>query len=412
MDPLSALRDFTVRGELDKIVRVGDEFRFGSDYTFPCSVETAYRSKQGNLYTLETLLYYVRNHHVKHTEYLQNARTQRIPTVTLPDRKPLLEYLQGKVASNDAIELFVPQNPKFPDSVTGDVEEYRPEDPTLIGIRAASDEDEDENARIKASENVDYMSMIRSLERPLKDREALLECRNRDFYSVLVASTRREEERQRMESHQRKDGLVAKSRLMGAEERGLGFWKDGDELGFDSTPKPKMHLKGSKIGEGVPIILVPSASQTLITVYNVKEFLEDGVFIPSDVKVKQMKGPKPDCVTVQKKFSRDRVVTAYEVRDKPSALKAEDWERVVAVFVLGKEWQFKDWPFKDHVEIFNKIIGFYMRFEDDSIESAKNVKQWNVKIISISKNKRHQDRAAALEVWDRLEEFVRSRSRA
>jgi hypothetical protein len=26
----------------------------------------------------------------------------------------------------------------------------------------------------------------------------------------------------------------------------------------------------------------------------------------------------------------------------------------VAVFVLGKEWQFKDWPFKDHVEIFNK----------------------------------------------------------
>lgn len=30
--------------------------------------------------------------------------------------------------------------------------------------------------------------------------------------------------------------------------------------------------------------------------------------------------------------------------------------------------------------------------------------------LQISKNKRHQDRAAALEVWDRLEEFVRSRS--
>ncbi|CBI26279.3 unnamed protein product, partial [Vitis vinifera] len=310
MDPLSALRDFTVRGELDKIVRVGDEFRFGSDYTFPCSAETAYRSKQGNLYTLETLVYYVKNHHIKHTEYLQSARTQRIPAVTLPDRKPLLEYLQGKVASTDAIEF----------------------DPT------------------------------------------------------------REEERHRLESHQRKDGL------------------DGDELGYDGTPKPKMLLNRSKIGEGVPIILVPSAFQTLITIYNVKEFLEDGVFIPTDVKAKQMKGAKPDCVTVQKKFSRDRVVMAYEVRDKPSALKTEDWDRVVAVFVLGKEWQFKDWPFKDHVEIFNKIIGFYMRFEDDSVESAKIVKQWNVKIISISKNKRHQDRAAALEVWDRLEEFVRSRS--
>lgn len=196
------------------------------------------------------------------------------------------------------------------------------------------------------------MSMIRAVERPLKDREAILECRNRDFYSFLVNATKREEERQRLESQQRKDGLVAKSRLMGAEERGLGY---GDDLRFnDSAMKPNLNLKGGKIGEGVPIILVPSAFQTLITIYNVKEFLEDGVFIPTDVKVKQMKGPKPECVTVQKKFSRDRVVAAYEVRDKPSALKPEDWDCVVAVFVLGKEWQFKDWPFKDHVEIFNK----------------------------------------------------------
>lgn len=30
------------------------------------------------------------------------------------------------------------------------------------------------------------------------------------------------------------------------------------------------------------------------------------------------------------------------------------------------------------------VIGFFMRFEDDSVESAKNVKQWNVKIISVS----------------------------
>ena len=30
------------------------------------------------------------------------------------------------------------------------------------------------------------------------------------------------------------------------------------------------------------------------------------------------------------------------------------------------------------------VKGFFMRFEDDSIESAKIVKQWNVKIISVS----------------------------
>ncbi|OWM74295.1 hypothetical protein CDL15_Pgr008609 [Punica granatum] len=445
MDPLSALRDFTIRGELDKIVRFGDEFRFGSDYAFPCTAETAYRSKQGNLYTLETLVFYVKNHQLKHTEYIQSARTQQIPSVTFIDRKPLLEYLQGKVDTTDAIELFPSAPTPAPAPAAADdvsMPEAAPTDSRVVDEPPV----------------VDFMSMIRAVERPLKDREALLECRNRDFYSVLINSTKheeerqrlesqqrkdglvaksrlmgaeergvinstkREEERQRLESQQRKDGLVAKSRLMGAEERGVGF---GDELGYnDSGLKPKLNLKGGNIGEGVPIILVPSAFHTLITIYNVKEFLEDGVFIPTDVKAKQMNGTKPDCITVQKKFGRHPVLPAYEVRDKPSSLKREDWDRVVAVFVLGKEWQFKDWPFKDHVEIFNKIIGFFMRFEDDSVESAKTVKQWNVKIISvesaktvkqwnvkivsssdrniewdvqISKNKRHQDRAAALE---------------
>ncbi|VAH95937.1 unnamed protein product [Triticum turgidum subsp. durum] len=115
------------------------------------------------------------------------------------------------------------------------------------------------------------------------------------------------------------------------------------------------------LGDGfVPIILVPSASQTLITIYNVKDFLEDFVFVPSDEKMRAMKGsPKPECVTLQKKHVRGAGgPVAFEVRDKPASLKADDWARVVAVFVLGKEWQFKDWPFKGHVDIFNKGLPF------------------------------------------------------
>ncbi|CAI0465910.1 unnamed protein product [Linum tenue] len=115
----------------------------------------------------------------------------------------------------------------------------------------------------------------------------------------------------------------------------------------------KPNLRGKNWGR--------SAFQTLITIYNVKEFLEDGVYIPPDVKVKQMKGAKPACVTVQKKFSTDRskVMTAYEVRDKPSALKSDDWDRVVAVLVLRKEWQFKDWPYKDQCILTRAFFSSY-----------------------------------------------------
>lgn len=390
MDPLSALRDFTIRGELHKIHQVGDELRFGSDYVFPAAAETAYRSKHGTPYTLETLHYFISNHALKHIDYMQSARLHRVPAVTLPDRKPLLDYLTGKVSATDAVDLLPA------------VEEYRPDEPALDPLSPARPRVPDLNANVTA--------MIMSLERPLKDRESLLQCKNRNFLEILEASIKREDEKHRLESQQRKDGLVAKSRIMGTDDHQRGLVPGGgDDAAYKGTPRPKMSFPATKIGDGVPIILVPSASQTLITIYNVKEFLEDGVFVPSDAKAKEA-AVKPDRVTVQKKLSRDRLVTAYEVRDKTSGLKKEDWDRVVAVFVLGKEWQFKDWPFKDHVEIFNKIIGFYVRFEDDSVESAKIVKQWNVKIISISKNKRHQDRAAALEVWGRLEEFVRSRS--
>jgi len=359
MDPLSALRDFTIRGELDKIHRVGDEFRFGNEYIFPCKVETAYRSKQGSLYTLETLVFFVKNRHIKQPEYIKSATNQGVSTVTFVDRKPLLDYLEGRSSSSEAIEFVLPH-------AANDVEEYRPEDPQFLSLRsstgAAANSDDasnlgfDENSEGRAPENVDFMSLIAASEKSLRDRNAILLCRNRDFYGIYVGALRREQEKQRVEPQQRKDALA------GAKGRPLGGDKDD---GFHSGPKAKM-LKGSKIGEGVPIILVPSASNTLITIYNVKEFLEDGVFIPTDVKMKQMKGPKPECVTVQKKFSRDKdkVMAAYEVRDKPSTLKADDWDRVVAVFVLGKEWQFKDWPFKDHVEIFNKskLTQFYFDY--------------------------------------------------
>ncbi|KAK9986945.1 hypothetical protein SO802_031896 [Lithocarpus litseifolius] len=64
--------------------------------------------------------------------------------------------------------------------------------------------------------------MVTSMERPLKDRESLLECKQRDFYSILVASTKQEEEWQQVKLQQRKDMFVVKNRLMGSEETRYG----------------------------------------------------------------------------------------------------------------------------------------------------------------------------------------------
>lgn len=374
MDPLAVLRDYADRNELDKIIFSGDDILFGSDYTFPANTPTAFASKQsGRPYPLSAAVFLAQHHDLKHTDFIQAARLLRIPPVSLPDRKTFLDFLRfghNSLPSADPLlpSAFQPQEPHtHPPSPP-------PEGPETAGEATTG-------------------AQIRALERPFKSRNALLEARGRDFLAVFQAALRRQEE-------QRKGG--------------------GKDIAHSSRPdsaaaKPK--VLDRTLGDGVePIILVPSASQTLITIYNVREFLEEGVFKPSEEIMRATKGGKPESVKVKKKLTRaERSGAAggevsFEVRDKPASLKPDDWGRVVAVFVLGKEWQFKDWPFKDHVEIFNRVIGFYVRFEDDSVEAAKVVKQWNVKIISISKNKRHQDRTAALEVWERLEEFMRGRT--
>ncbi|WVZ23689.1 hypothetical protein V8G54_002233 [Vigna mungo] len=121
------------------------------------------------------------------TQYIHNTFAVSVPSVILPDRKPVLQYLQGTLTSTDSIEYFL-EDPSFaPKS-------------TLPSQTQAH-------------------------------RRSLLECKNRDFYSVPVSATKREEDRQRMESQQRKDDLVAKSRLMAAHDRGLGF---SDDMGGQS----------------------------------------------------------------------------------------------------------------------------------------------------------------------------------
>jgi hypothetical protein len=94
MDPLSVLRDYASRNELDKIIFSGNEIHFGSDYTFPASTPTAFASKQsGRPFPLSAAVFLAQHHYLKHTDFIQAARLRHIPPVSLPDRKTFLDFL-------------------------------------------------------------------------------------------------------------------------------------------------------------------------------------------------------------------------------------------------------------------------------------------------------------------------------
>lgn len=82
-----------------------------------------------------------------------------------------------------------------------------------------------------------------------------------------------------------------------------------------------------------------------------------------------------------------------------------DWKRVVAVFVQGNDWEFTDWPKNENVtSILLKVKGFHIKYSDTLLN--ENIKNWNVKILEINRNKRHFDGSVQNDFWNQLEQFL------
>jgi len=107
---------------------------------------------------------------------------------------------------------------------------------------------------------------------------------------------------------------------------------------------------------------------------------------------------------VKKKIG-DEVVT-FELHDDVSRFRDNQWKRVVGVFVNGNEWQFKDWPHdKKLLELFLRVRGFFLHYQDQILPDM--CKKWNIKILNLQRNKRHQDISVQNEFWNDLESFLK-----
>lgn len=89
MDPLALLRQYTISDRIDQIIVVDERIQFGDQYDFPKHIVTAYRSQQGQgeFYDLETLLMFLRNRAVQHSQYLRSTKQNGVQAVTFQDRK-------------------------------------------------------------------------------------------------------------------------------------------------------------------------------------------------------------------------------------------------------------------------------------------------------------------------------------
>ena len=174
-------------------------------------------------------------------------------------------------------------------------------------------------------------------------------------------------------------------------------------MAHQQPQQQQQQQKGGKRPSKTPIIIIPAAPKSLITMFNVKDLFQDFKFISTEDK--RVGGAKRENDVLIQRKKEGGLTVPYRVLDNPTRLTNAEWDRVVAVFVMGQAWQFKGWPHEGRpVEILSRIAGFHLKMEETALE--KNIANWAVSIITLSRNKRHLDRAAMLSFWEKLDKHI------
>ena len=224
---------------------------------------------------------------------------------------------------------------------------------------------------------------ITAMEIPVGDSSSVLRAPGRDLSRVLEMYT----EVKKREDREAAQAVLASKRKQGAKATG------------------NAEKKTKKGPTGKPIIVVPNAMTSPITLVNATEFFSQAKFIPRDVLLKQRgaQGRVTGIITFSRKVTAKLGGKAieYEVIDNPLKLPSRaDWDRIVAVVAQGASWQFKGWPgsWGNPVEIFSRALGFYIGME--GVPVPKESQGWNVKRMIISRDKRGLDGMTHAKFWN------------
>merc|ERR1712228_698228 len=174
-------------------------------------------------------------------------------------------------------------------------------------------------------------------------------------------------------------------------------------LATQPQQQQQQQQKGGKRQSRTPIIIIPAAPKSLITMFNAKDLLQDLKFITTEDKRGQ--GTKRENDVLIQRRKEGGLTVPYRVLDNPGRLTNAEWDRGVAVFVMGQAWQFKGWPHDGRpVDILSRIAGFHLKHQEETLEM--NIANWAVTVIELSRTKRHLDRASILTFWERLDKHI------
>lgn len=345
---LRSLRSYVVShsGEAPEIVD-DEKVVLGDNVSYPVSEATGYSS-----YPLGSVVLLLREK--KASSYIAECAARGWPTVAQSERQDLLEFLTGAKESLPELK-----------------ESGRREEETQ-----AANEEEESGA---LDDGVPLFNTYASMMCPGLDLTFALDLIDKEF-----------------EKPQHKRKSESKSTTT----------KESAASQPDKVPSKTPEKQSAEPEKREPrIIVVPSGMTSLLTILNAPDFLQDGRFVTTEAK--RAAGAKKEPAVIIERRTGNTEPVKFRVIDNPTRLNDREWNRVVAVFALGKQWQFSSWKHSEAVKLFQRTLGVYLKYDDE--ETPDTIKKWNVHVLSISKEKRHLDQPVMFEFWRLLEEFMKNR---
>ncbi|KAF8758565.1 RNA pol II accessory factor, Cdc73 family, C-terminal [Rhizoctonia solani] len=157
------------------------------------------------------------------------------------------------------------------------------------------------------------------------------------------------------------------------------------------APRPDAKVGAKKAKNMHPIIVIPSSPTSLITMYNVKKFLDEASFEPSEAAKSRMirEGnlKVEDVIAIVRRRTESEQPVKYYIVDSVEALSkfgqgggGDPWDRVVCVLTTGQQWQFKPYKWSEPRQLFHNVKGMYIKWRNDTSQ----VKDWNVSTLEAS----------------------------
>lgn len=155
-----------------------------------------------------------------------------------------------------------------------------------------------------------------------------------------------------------------------------------------------------------PIIIVSPATTALLSLTNIKQFLEEGKFVEPSLQ-----RADNNVVTVNRPSDRfvEPAHSIMVVDNVDLFTKPEYWDRVIAIFTTGQAWQFSKYKYSKPEVLFQKYPGFYMSYQGDIV--PKQIHDWNVSVVSVDRGeKRFRDKMIVKDLWMQIDKILLARN--